>query len=193
MIETLILSITSFVGTNIDDIFIDTILFSGAETKADSRSIVCGKYLGLGILIAVSILGAFGLQFLPQQYIGCLGLVPICLGVKEIVANVKFREGDEDDAPVRKSKNMQLNTALITIANGADNIGVYIPMFAGFSAWQIMLTVGVFLFMIAVWGFLGKTLADLPVLRKLLTRYRVVIVPAVYIALGVYILWKSFM
>lgn len=193
MIETLILSITSFVGTNIDDMFINTLFFSEAETKSDNKSIVCGKYLGIGILIILSILGAFGLQFLPQHYIGYLGLVPICLGIKEIIVNIKSKGEDETDDNARKSTNKVINTALITMANGADNIGVYIPLFAGFTAWQITLTVCVFLVLIAVWCFLGKALADLPVLRNLLMKYKAVIVPVVYIVLGIYILMKNFM
>lgn len=193
MIETLILSITSFIGTNIDDMFINTLFFSEAETKADSKSIVFGKYLGIGFLIILSILGAFGLQFLPQHYIGYLGLVPICLGIKEIIVNIKSKGDDEADDNVRKSTNKVINTAIITMANGADNIGVYIPLFAGFTVWQITLTVCIFLFLIAVWCFIGKTLADLPVLKNFLTKYKGVIVPVVYIALGVYILMKNFM
>lgn len=57
--ETLILSITSFIGTNIDDMFINTLFFSEAETKADGKRIICGKYLGIGTLIILSILGAY--------------------------------------------------------------------------------------------------------------------------------------
>ena len=192
MIETFILSITSFIGTNIDDMFINTLFFSEAETKADVKSIVCGKYLGTGALVVLSILGAFGLQFLPQHYIGYLGFVPICLGIKEIIANIKSNDNDEPDDNERKSTNKMINTAIITMANGADNIGVYIPLFAGFTVWQIILTVCVFAVLIAVWCFLGKALADLPVLRNLLTKYKAFIVPVVYIALGVYILMKTF-
>ena len=94
MIETLILGITSFVGTNIDDMFINMLFFSEAETSAEDRRIVLGKYLGIGALIAISILGASGLQFLPQRYIGFLGLVPVCLGLREMMS---IRAGGEND------------------------------------------------------------------------------------------------
>lgn len=192
MIETLILSVTSFVGTNIDDMFINTLFFSEAETEADSKSVVCGKYLGIGTLIILSILGAFGLQFLPQHYICYLGLVPICLGIKEIISNAKSKENGEVNDNVKRSTNKVINTALITMANGADNIGVYIPLFAGFAVWQIVLAVCVFFVLIAIWCFLGKALADLPVIRNLLNRYKTVVVPVVYIALGLYILLKNY-
>jgi cadmium resistance transport/sequestration family protein len=191
MIETLILSITSFIGTNIDDMFINTLFFSEAENKADRASIVCGKYIGIGILILFSILGAFGLQFLPQHCIGFLGFVPIGMGIKETIGGIRSKGNDADTVRERKSSNRAINTALITAANGADNIGVYIPLFAGFAAWQTALAVGVFLILIAVWCCIGKALAGLPVLRNLLAKYKAVIVPAVYIALGIYILMKN--
>ena len=193
MVETLILSITAFIGTNIDDMFINTLLFSEASTKSENRRIVCGKYLGIGLLVFLSILGAFGLQSLPHDYIGYLGVVPICLGIKEIIGNIKSSETNHDNGDSKKSANLLMNTGLITIANGADNIGVYIPLFAGFDGWQIVLTVCVFLLLIAVWCLLGKKLADLPVLKTLLTKYKATIIPIVYIALGVYILVKNFL
>ena len=191
MVETFILSITSFIGTNIDDIFINTLFFSEAKTRADNRNIVIGKYVSMGALILLSVLGAFGLQFLPQQYIGYLGLIPIGLGIKEIFVAITSRKTDEADETAEKSSNKTLNTALITMANGADNIGVYVPLFAGFTVWEILLTVCVFLILIAAWCFLGKLLANLPVIRNAIAKYKTVIVPTVYIALGIYVLLKN--
>lgn len=191
MVETFILSITSFVGTNIDDIFINTLFFTQARTKADNRNIVIGIYLGMGVLILLSVLGAFGLHFLPRRYIGYLGLIPIGLGIKEMIVAIKSKKADEVEETAQKSSNKTLNTALITMANGADNVGVYIPLFAGFAVWQILLAAGVFLILIAVWCLLGKLLATLPVVKNAMEKYKTVIVPIVYIALGVYILLKN--
>ena len=188
MIRTIFLSITSFIGTNIDDLFIDMLFFSEAKTKADRFGIVLGKYLGIGILTLISILGACGLQILPQRYISYLGLVPICLGIKEIVCLIRDKEDEDGEDTAPRSANMVMNVALITVASGADNIGVYIPLFAGFTTAQILMAVGIFSVCIAVWCLLGKSLADLPVLRTFLTKYKSVIVPAVYIALGGYLL-----
>lgn len=186
--ETILLSITAFIGTNIDDIFLNTLFFTEAKTKSDARNIVLGKYIGIGALFFFSIFGASGLHFLPQRYIGWLGLVPIGFGIKEIV---RSRKTDETDGTVRKSLSKVWNAALVTMANGADNIGVYIPLFAGFAVWQILLAVCVFLILIAVWCQLGRILANLPVVKNSLEKYKTAVVPVVYIALGVYILLKN--
>lgn len=187
MLETLFTGIASFIGTNIDDIFIDMLFFAEADTKKKVCSVVLGKYLGIGVLVLLSVVGAFGLQFMPQQYIRFLGLVPIALGLKELVSFLYNKE-DGDDVPEQKAAGIVLNVVLVTIASGADNIGVYIPLFAGFEPWQLATVVGVFMVMIAVWCVLGKKLADLPFLRQFLVKYKGIIVPVVFVALGVYIL-----
>ena len=193
MIETFILIITSFIATNIDDLFIDTLLFASAKTKTESRNIFIGKYIGIGTLLLVSIAGVYGVKFFPHRFISLLGLVPVALGIKEIIESVKSEADCNENNIAEKSLNMLLNTALITIANGADNIGVYIPLFAGFNLWQIMLTTAVFAVMIAVWCSFGKALASLPTLKNNIQKYRKIIVPTVYILLGVYILFANFM
>lgn len=190
MTETIILSIAAFAGTNIDDMFIDMILFSEAETSAERRGILFGKYLGMGVLVALSVLGSWGVRLIPVRLLSGLGIVPIFLGIKELIENIRINENEY--ITVNKQKNFRpvLHTVMITIANGADNIGVYVPLFAGFLIWQIGMTIGVFAVLTAVWCFLGQKLADLPILRKFLEKYRSAVVPVVYILLGVYLLKK---
>lgn len=189
MIETLILSITSFIGTNIDDMFINTLLFSEAKTRSDRINIIIGKYIGIGALTALGVLGAFGLHFIPQKFIGLLGFVPIGLGIKEIVSCTG--SGETQDSGKTATGSI-INTAVITMANGADNIGVYIPLFAGFDIRQIVIAVCVFIFFIAVWCFLGNFTANLPAIKKAVSKYKKILVPTVYMALGAYILIKNF-
>ena len=192
MLETILVSVTSFIGTNIDDLLIDMLFFAGAKAAAQRRSVVAGKYLGIGILVAVSVLGAAGLQFLTPRLLGFLGLVPILLGIGTLISGIKQKKDGDNDAPEQGNGGRVFQVAAVTIANGADNLGVYIPLFAGFRPWQILLSIGVFGLMIALWCFAGKLLAKLPVLRNVLEKYRYIIVPTVFILLGVYILLQNF-
>ena len=187
MIETVLLAISSFVGTNIDDILINTLCFSLAKTKRERYKVVIGKYVGIGILILISVLGALGLQWLPKSYLDYLGVVPILLGLKEILSTFYKRNVDAEAPTEQTESNLIVHTALLTIANGADNVGVYLPLFAGFTIWQILLTAGIFFLMTAPWCVLGYLLANLPMLKTALTKYRPILVPIVYIALGIYI------
>ena len=76
----------------------------------------------------------------------------------------------------------------MTIAGGGDNIGVYVPLFAGFDWRQMIVMAIVFACMTAIWCALGKRLAALPMLGEFLRKYKKVIIPVVYISLGVYII-----
>ena len=188
MFETLLLSITSYIGTNIDDMIINTFFFAFAGGKREIRSIVLGKYVGIGILILISVVGSMGLKWLPTEYLRYLGFIPIGLGVKEWVCGKD--DDDDDDLCVNGygATNLLWNVAVVTIANGADNIGVYVPLFTGFIGKQYLIFVVVFLIMTAIWCALGYRASKITVYERMISRYKQIIVPAVYILLGIYIL-----
>ena len=155
VLEIIILSITSFIGTNIDDMIINIFFFSSAKGIKDMLYITLGKYLGIGLLVLLSVVSSFGLSFLPIEYVGYLGLIPISLGIKEIISNHREHNGDNHEAESKESSNVLWNVALVTIANGADNIGVYIPLFTFFSLQQYVVFCGIFILMTALWCLLG--------------------------------------
>ena len=194
MKETVITIIMSFAVTNIDDIFINTLFFAQADTKRKIQSVVIGKYFGIGLLVLLSCLGAYFLQSVPQKYIGFLGLVPIALGIKAGIDYIK----NGDQVPIDKgeespdlSRGLMWSMMLVTVSNGADNIGVYMPLFASYTIVQMTAVIIIFAQMIALWCVLGKKLSDLPGLRSFLLRYKYIIVPVVFIALGIYIIVKA--
>lgn len=134
----------------------------------------------------LSWLSARGLQFLPQQHLRWLGPAPIALGIR---AWLCAREDDgEEPESASLSGNLVLSAMLVTMGSGADNIGVYIPLFAGYSAAQMAATAAVFTLPTALWCLLGRRLAALPALRGFLQRRRDMIVPAVFVTLGLYII-----
>lgn len=187
MIATIFAAAAAFIGTNVDDILILTFFFAQADSRRGRWAVTAGQYLGIGTLTAMSMLGSRVLQLIPAQYIGLMGLIPIALGIQEIVPNRK-----EEDTPAEKAASDALQVMLITLANGADNIGVYLPLFAGYSAPQLAVTAVSFALLTTLWCFFGLKLASLPVLNRLIKRYRRILVPAVYLLLGVYILAEGF-
>jgi len=185
MTGTVIAALFSFAATNVDDLFINMLFFAQADSQQKALHIVLGKYLGIGALFLVSLAGAGLLHALPIASLRLLGVVPIVLGVR---AWLRRDEEDSSRSPACAAGGLLLSTALVTIANGADNIGVYMPLLSSCSAWQIAATAAVFALMTAVWCLVSRRLANLPLLRSTLTRYRHIAVPIVLIALGVYIL-----
>lgn len=183
--EALFTSVGAFVGTNIDDILILAFIFS-INSSVKLRKIILGKYLGMAFLTAVSILSAFGLKLIDEKYVFLLGFVPIILGIKEIIGNSTDKSKNDSN----EIKSGIFSTAFITIASGGDNLGVYIPLFASFSFWETLLCIFVFAVLTLIWCFLGKFIAALPKIKGFIEKYKKIIIPSVYFALGLYIFFK---
>jgi len=180
MFPVILTATAAFLGTNLDDILILTLLF--AQAKGGRAAIAAGQLAGIGVLTTVSFLGARLMQGLPAAALALPGLIPIALGVR---AWVQYHRNPEPEAV---SAVGFTQTMLLTLANGGDNLGVYIPLFAGYGPPQMAMTAGVFALMTALWCLLGIKLAKLPALGVRIRRYRHILVPAVLIALGIYIL-----
>ena len=84
-----------------------------------------------------------------------------------------------------------LNVSLVTIANGADNIGVYIPLFMKLTIPELIMTIVIFILLIAVWCFIGERLTNLPGIKYSIQKYKNIIVPVVFILIGAFILVES--
>jgi cadmium resistance protein CadD (predicted permease) len=80
--------------------------------------------------------------------------------------------------------------AVVTVANGADNLSVYIPMFAADISW-LPLYVATFAVMTALWSALAWRLVRNRALGALLQRWGHLLLPVVLIALGLNILWGA--
>ncbi|UNK31203.1 cadmium resistance transporter [Bacillus sp. N5-665] len=201
MVTTIISSFMAFTATNIDDIFILLVLFSQVKTgviKKEGRTvrektkmkelyIVIGQYLGFSVITFLSIIGSLSSFFIPVSWIGLLGFVPIYMGVKGILSLRSYKRNEVID----NVSGSIFKVALITLANGADNISIYIPMFASQNLKTNIVTLVIFFTMIAIWCFISYTLLRAPILAKVLERNCHIIVPIVLIGLGVFILFRS--
>ena len=193
--ETLLASIIAFVVTNLDDIFILILFFS--DRKFISRNIIAGQFLGIGTLIFLSFLGSFIGLVIDLKYVGLLGLVPIYMGLKSFIA-LWTRGESEEEIPINlNSENSGshfkqiVSVASVTVANGGDNISIYLPLYATFSySGKVTMTL-VFLVMTAVWCFIASHLSNYPIIKLSLERYGHIVTPFVFILLGIYIMYES--
>jgi cadmium resistance protein CadD (predicted permease) len=79
----------------------------------------------------------------------------------------------------------------VTIANGADNIAVYTPMFRTLGVAGSVVTVLVFAVLVAVWCAAASWLGSHRAVITLVRRYGHWLVPLVFIAIGLTILISS--
>jgi cadmium resistance protein CadD (predicted permease) len=188
MIQTIITSILAFVSTNIDDLFI-LMLFFGSR-RYSSIHIFGGQYLGIALLVATAYAASLLGALFDTRYIGLLGLFPIYLAVKEVFSFFANRTDGNEETDLPKSGSF-LSIAMVTIANGGDNIGVYVPSLATLGAVEKLLFVVVFMIMVAVWCSAAKYLAGHPIIATSLNRYAHITLPLVLFLLGLFIIIKS--
>ncbi len=204
--RAMITGLASFAATNIDDIVILMLFFAQVNATFRPRHIVIGQYLGFSVLIFASLPGFFGGLIVPRAWIGILGVVPIAIGISHLVNREKNADqvqavsGELNRSRANLSVRSTLasllapqtyNVAAVTFANGGDNIGIYLPLFASSDLASLAVILGVFFLLIGVWCYIAYRLTRQPAVAHVLTRYGKRLVPFVLISLGIFILIES--
>ena len=180
-----------FAVTNVDDILVLSLFFGrNAGQPGAPRRIVAGQYTGFAALLAITVAAAFGATFLPESALAYLGFLPLVLGLRAAWQVWRDRDKDEDEQETepKQAGPRLLQVAAVTFANGSDNIGVYLPVFAKTGAAGITVYVVVFLVLVAAWCAAGWYFATRPAVAKVLGRWGHILHPVVLIALGLFIL-----
>ena len=197
--------IIAFIATNIDDMIILLIFFSQIDGNFRRRHILLGQYLGFAAIIIASLPGFFGGLVVQREWIGLLGLLPIGIGIHHLV----YREEDTITVQTVSSDfNQPTSTnpvfsfilsvlhpqtykvAAVTIANGGDNISIYIPLFAGHDLASLGVILSIFFIMVGVWCAIAYFLSRQPTIADILSRYGQAIIPFVLIGLGLFIMYE---
>jgi cadmium resistance transport/sequestration family protein len=193
VLSTIAAAVGLFVATNLDDIVILTVLFAIAArgtSQLRGWQIVAGQYLGLITLIAVSFVAALGLTIVPDEWVGLLGLIPLAIGVLALVRTLRGKDDDDEAESALKAVGL-LGVAGITIANGGDNIAIYTPVFRTISTTDALVTIAVFLVLLALWCLAARAIGSNEKVTEGLEKVEHWLVPVVFIGLGIFILIES--
>lgn len=187
--STVLLGVGLFAGTNIDDIFLTMAFF--ADSRLRRSAIVVGKFVGIGSLTLLSTIAAAGSFVVSPESIALLGVVPLGLGLHALWTNRRAARAAEDGDGIEQAPTAFLAqvgaVAGVTAANGGDNLGVYVPVFADeFSALPVFVVV--FALMTVLWCVAGNLLVSHPRLIGSMRRLSRWLLPYVLIVLGVWIL-----
>jgi cadmium resistance protein CadD (predicted permease) len=192
LVALLGLAIVLFLSTNVDDLVVLIAFFANSRFRA--RDIVAGQYAGVAVLFIVSAAGALLSLVIPEAYLGLLGIFPILVGIGKLL---ELRQDRAESAPTKDSVATTgshgniASVALVTVANGGDNIGVYIPSFAVHSGSQVAIIAVVFVAMTALLCLLAHWMVSHPRLGAPLRRYGHILAPLVLIALGILIIYNA--
>lgn len=202
-IHLLLIALIGFISTNIDDIFLLTILFSQVGPNLKTKEIIMGQYLGLGILVLISMGVGLGLSAFLSDQLHLLGLIPIMVGIK-VWIDYRKNEGSETvgfSFAARRSNKEEgsiwtrflespiLRVALLIFAGGADNIGIYVPLFSRFTVIELVMVILVFMILVPIWCVLAYKIASNVLIKKNIEKYERMLIPLVFIVLGLLILF----
>jgi cadmium resistance transport/sequestration family protein len=202
----IIAGITAFAATNLDDIVILMLFFTQVNATFRPRHIIIGQYLGFSALILASLPGFFGGLIVPRTWIGLLGLVPIAIGITRLVnwkkeqeevqeVSTEFNTSSSNTSVVSTLASLlspqTYKVAAVTFANGGDNIGIYVPLFASSELASLAVILTIFLLMIGVWCYVAYQLTRHPAIADVFTRYGKFFVPFVLMGLGIFIIIES--
>ncbi|MBW4639411.1 MAG: cadmium resistance transporter [Gloeocapsa sp. UFS-A4-WI-NPMV-4B04] len=198
LVEAITTGVTAFSATNIDDLVILMLFFSQVDKTFHRWHIFIGQYLGFTGIVATSLTGFFGGLILPQAWIGLLGLMPIAIGMNLLLKRDK--EDSEVEAEIKTSNPSFITSflspqicsvAVVTFANGGDNIGIYVPLFASSNGWSLLVIISVFFLLVGLLCYAAYQFTRQRALADALTYYGNALVPFVLIGLGAFIMWDS--
>jgi cadmium resistance protein CadD (predicted permease) len=200
--------IAAFVSTNIDDLLILMAFF--ATPRFPPFQIVLGQYIGMGSLIAVSLLGLLIALVVPRNLIGLIGLFPIAIGIKELLELHKKNNNDDDNNKdneeekkeelakqhLQRSKKIAyvpfLTVASVTFSGG-EEIGIYTSLFAtNNEVIRIITIVSVVMVLTGFWCGLANYFVNRSFLAERFRHIAGRLLPFVLIGLGIYIMAEAF-
>lgn len=193
MVSQVAQATAAFAATNVDDLILLTTLFTTSGRGGPSRGrITAGQYVGMAVIVAVAGALAAVLLTVPDRWVGLLGLVPIGLGLRGLLAaRSSAPAAAAVVAPVAAPVRGVVGVAALTVANGADNVSVYTPLFRQSSPGGVVACVAVFAVLVGLWCLVSASLARRRPLVALLDRTGRWLVPVVFVVIGVGIVVRS--
>ena len=180
-----------FAGTNVDDMIVLTVLSGSSRAAGRPRQwhIWAGQYAGFAVLIGASLAAAAGLALVPLHWLWLLGLVPLGLGLYKLAAAIRAHRSGQQASPAAVTG--LAGVIGLTVANGGDNLSVYIPVFRTSSAAEIAVIITVFLAAVGLYCLASIRFAGHRAIIQAVQRWGEWIVPVVFILIGFYIFYKT--
>lgn len=180
-----------FISTSIDYLMLFIVLFSKIETNKEKREIYLGHYLGVLVIVLISLICTKFLQLIPKTWvIGILGLVPIYQGIRTAQGYINDAEA-EADRILSDRFPLWLDVFLVTVTLSGDNFGIFPIYFFQFTLKELLIIFLIFILGIYLLCKISDNISKIPLIQKIIRKHERIIVALVLISLGLYILWSN--
>lgn len=176
-----LVAVPLFVGTNADDLVLLMVFFADPRTRFST--VLTGQLTGMAVLTGISIIAARLAVQLPVMWIPLLGLIPVALGLWML--RISFTS---PNAATPAPALGWWSITVVTVANGSDNLGAYIPVFAVQSAAGFAMIAVTFGLLTLAWCELAHWLVRHPAQGDAVQRITRRTAPFVLIIVGLWIL-----
>src|SRR5699024_556911 len=104
-------------------------------------------------------------------------------------------DDDEENEEILESTNrfssLILSVAVIMLAAGGDNLGVYIPYFTTLNTFELVVTIVIYYVAAAVLLYLCRSISAVKGVTETVEKYEKIIVPIVFVILGIMIMSEN--
>lgn len=192
MLNAILLAIAAFAATNVDNLFVLLAFFAEAR---EPWPVVTGQYLGsLALMVLACGLASLMLN-MPRAYAGLVGVMPVLIGIGKLLQLMRKGNGPAAEAGDMSASRTRGSSvwmvATVAIANGSDNLSVYVPLFAARSQPQTLAIAMVFIVMIGLWCGLARWLVSHRLFGGPIRRYGHLLLPWVLILIGVSVIVEN--
>ena len=185
MVATVLLAVGLYATTNLDNFVVLVAFYS--DRSYQPAQVTAGALLGLAAIVGVSAGGAAAASTAPRAYVGLLGFVPLTLGIVKLVALARDRPRAEQ-AVAGVMRHRSLVVGAVMVGSGGDNIAAYVPVFAVRSFGDGAVIVAVFIVAAVLWCAGAAAIARRASTGRAMERVGRVVIPLVYVGLGISIL-----
>lgn len=200
ILKLILTSMTIFLASSIDDLIVLTLHLaskSHKKNKFSQKEISYGYFIGIFILVFLSLFVSVPMMGISYKYLGFLGLIPIYRGValllhinKEVSTFVELPDHKFVDFLKNYFSPNLLIMVAITLVNGGDNVSMYIPFFSSIK-YYVILIVPLFFVYNYYWLKLSQKLVELKQINYVLSKHGNKIVPYLMIGVGIYIILRN--
>ena len=183
-------TVISFIGTNFENLlFLIVFLCNSNQPKS---TVALGYLAGMAIIVGSARILSSVSNFVPSQFLGLLGLIPLSLGIWELMQVLRQRIARSvPNVSVTSEPRSVFAISVIMIANGVDSLAVLAALFVD-TQWDLKWLVwGTTLGMTFVWFSLAVWLVRLQFFSQSRQRFIQMLMPFLLIGLGLYILIDS--
>jgi cadmium resistance protein CadD (predicted permease) len=209
LIETAKIGIAAAIATTFDDNIYLTAFFSEVNRTFRPKHIAVGELIGFTALVSISLVGFILGLVVDSKWIGLLGILPILIGLRNLLNLNRDNSAEDKSANLKRNSKYRgfesrkrslwdvirdpqtYRVSAVTIGNGGNNLGIYIPLFASLALPDLALIVLICYLTVSTWIFMSYHLTHQPRIAFILSRYASKIFPFVLMWLGLRIILDS--